>query len=104
MGCGLDTTELDNLHPAADPARPSVRAPQALSGDKVFQQLDGSPRVDVLANVQAALATGVSVTRVPHDVVALRPGAGKLAPHEYLYYRLWHPGLDMAGKRRFVGT
>lgn len=98
----LGATELDNLHIGARPDWPSGRASHVLSGDEALQQLDGLPRVDIPANVQAALVAGVSMTRVLRDVVALRQGAGKLTPHEYLYYRPWLPGLDMADKRRFI--
>jgi hypothetical protein len=59
--------------------------------------------LNVDPNVQIALAQGRHVTSLLREVIALRRGAGRLAPEEYFYYRLWDANLPMAEKRRFVG-
>lgn len=69
----------------------------------LFAALNGIPRVDLPANLQAALEGGRHIWSMLREVVALRRGPGKLTPQEYFYYRLWIPELPMAEKRRFVG-
>ena len=69
----------------------------------LFQALNGIPRVDIARNLQIALAQGRHVTSLLREVIALRRGAGRLAPAEYFYYKLWDADLPMAEKRRFVG-
>ena len=69
----------------------------------LFRILNGIPRVDVRRNLQVALVHGRHVTSLLREVIALRRGAGRIAPTEYLYYRLWDPALTMGEKRRFVG-
>jgi hypothetical protein len=69
----------------------------------LFHALNGIPRVNIARNLQIALAQGRHVTSLLREVIALRRGAGRLAPAEYFYYRLWDADLPMAEKRRFVG-
>jgi hypothetical protein len=65
--------------------------------------LNGIPKVDVPANLQAAISARRRMTSILRDVVSLRFGAEKLTQEEYFYYRLWDPVLTAAEKRRFVG-
>jgi hypothetical protein len=69
----------------------------------LLDTLNGIPKVDIPANLQAAISAGRRVTSILREVVSLRRGAGKLTPNEYFYYRLWDPTLTAAEKRRFVG-
>ena len=69
----------------------------------LLDTLNGIPKVDVPANLQAAVSAGRRMTSIVREVVSLRRGAGKLTPNEYFYYRLWDPALTAPEKRRFVG-
>jgi hypothetical protein len=69
----------------------------------LFGTLNGIPKIDIPANLQAALSAGRRMTSILREVVSLRLGAGKLTPNEYFYYRLWDPVLTAEEKRRFVG-
>ena len=69
----------------------------------LFGTLNGIPKIDIPANLQAALSAGRRMTSILREVVSLRRGAGKLTPNEYFYYRLWDPVLTAEEKRRFVG-
>ena len=69
----------------------------------LLDTLNGIPKVDLTANLDAAISAGRRMTSILREVVSLRRGAGKLTPNEYFYYRLWDPALTAAEKRRFVG-
>ncbi len=60
----------------------------------LFTTLDGIPKIDVVANLRAAVTAGRRMTSILREITALRRGAGKLRPNEYFYYRLWQPGLS----------
>ena len=66
----------------------------------LLDTLNGIPKVDVPANLQAAISAGRRMTSILREVVSLRRGAGKLTPNEYFYYRLWDPVLTAAEKSR----
>ena len=65
--------------------------------------LNGVPPVNIAENLRVALDNGRRMSAVLQEVVALRRAAGKLAPSEYFYYRLWDPHLSLGEKRCFVG-
>jgi len=69
----------------------------------LLDTLNGIPKVDLTANLDAAISAGRRMTSILREVVSLRRGAGKLTPNEHFYYRLWDPALTAAEKRRFVG-
>jgi len=69
----------------------------------LFGTLNGIPKIDIPAKLQAALSAGRRMTSILRKVVSLRLGAGKLTPTEHFYYRLWDPVLTAEEKRRFVG-
>lgn len=69
----------------------------------LLNTLNGIPKIDVPANLQAAISAGRRMTSILREVVSLRRGAGKLTPNEFFYYRLWDPALTAVEKRRFVG-
>jgi hypothetical protein len=65
--------------------------------------LNGIPKIDLPTNVQAARSAGRRMTSILGEIISLRRGRGRLTPDEYFYYRLWHPAVTAAEKRRFVG-
>lgn len=85
-----------------DPARPSRTAPDRA-------ELDGPVRVDLRAEVAAALAGSGrgsmwrTATALAREALALGRGPGRLTPAEYLAYRLWEPGPAREDRRAFVG-
>lgn len=67
-------------------------------------ELDGPARVDLRAEVAVALAgSGRGAAALAREALALLRGPGRLAPAEYLAYRLWEPGLSRGERRAFVG-
>jgi hypothetical protein len=68
-----------------------------------FQELNGTPAIDVPANVQAALSKGRQATGIALETARLRLGPGKLTPQEYFYYRLWDDRVALGSARAFVG-
>ena len=70
---------------------------------RLVTALTGIPEVDFPASLHAAMAAGRRMTSILADVVSLRRGAGRLAPAEFFYYRLWEPGLTREARRQFVG-
>jgi hypothetical protein len=65
--------------------------------------LNGVPPVNIAENLRVALDDGRRMSAILREIVTLRRAAGKLAPSEYFYYRLWDPRLSLGDKRRFVG-
>jgi hypothetical protein len=69
----------------------------------LLRTLNGIPKIDLPTNVQAALSAGRRMTSILGEIISLRRERGRLTPDEYFYYRLWHPAVTAAEKRRFVG-
>ena len=55
----------------------------------LLDTLNGIPKVDIPANLHAAISAGRRMSSILREIVSLRRGAGKLTPNEYFYYRLW---------------
>lgn len=68
-----------------------------------YEVLNGVPTVDVPGNLRVALSNGRRMSTILRDVLTLRHAAGKLAPTEYFYYRLWEAQFSLDEKRAFVG-
>lgn len=54
--------------------------------------------------VRIAREHGVSPLRQLREIIALRVGPGKLAPHEYVSTGTFRPEFDITAKREFVGA
>lgn len=65
--------------------------------------LNGVPSVNIAENLRAALDDGRRMSAILREIVTLRRAAGRLAPSEYSYYRLWDTHLSVGEKRCFVG-
>ena len=66
-------------------------------------RLNGVPQVNIAENLRVAFDNGRRLSTILREIVALRRAAGRLAPSEYFYYRLWDPHLSLDEKRSFVG-
>ena len=66
-------------------------------------RLNGVPLVNIAENLRVAFDNGRRLSAILQEIVTLRRAAGKLAPSEYFYYRLWDPHLSLEEKRCFVG-
>jgi len=49
----------------------------------LFQALNDVPRVDIAANLAAALEVGRRVSDLLNEMIAVRCGQGRLTPQEY---------------------
>lgn len=65
--------------------------------------LQAPPRLDLVPNLRAARALGVTPGRFIREAFRLARGPGRLTQHEYCYYRLYDPSLAREEARRFVG-
>ncbi len=66
--------------------------------------LNGVPPVNIAEKPAFCIGrTAARMSAILREIVTLRRAAGKLAPSEYFYYRLWDPRLSLGDKRRFVG-
>jgi len=66
-------------------------------------RLSGVPPVNIAENLRVAFDNGRRLSAILREIVILRHAAGKLAPSEYFYFRLWEPHLSLGEKRCFVG-
>lgn len=84
----------------------SSQNPELLDLDlikKRLTQLVAPPRLDLVQNLRAARALGVTPGRVISGAARMARGPGHLTQHEYYYYRLYDPSLPREEARRFVG-
>jgi hypothetical protein len=65
--------------------------------------LDAPPRLDLLAQLQAAATSGMRPARLVGELGRSMRGPGRLTAHEYFYYRLYDPALPREEARRHVG-
>jgi hypothetical protein len=83
-------------HPFTDAA---FAAEQALA-----RRLDGLPALTMAEELRhAARESGFGQMALLGDIWRVSRGPGRISPQEYMYYRLWDPGLDADAKARFVG-
>lgn len=74
------------------------------SEQALARRLDGPPVLAMAEELRHAVReSGRGQMSLLSDIWRMARGPGRISPQEYMYYRLWEPGLDNAAKARFVG-
>ena len=78
---------------------------EAYAGERAMaRRLDGLPTVSMAEELRHAVReSGRGQMALLADLWRMARGPGRVAPQEYMYYRLWDPALDRDARRRFVG-
>jgi len=108
MSPSTGTFSLPTQRPHANPEAPqgSPENPELLDLGLTRRRLAllmAPPRVDLVQNLRAARALGITPGQLLRDAFWVARGPGHPTQHEYFYYCLYDPSLPREEARRYVG-